>query len=117
MSQRTLKIFPTLLICLFWVTSFAQENKIITGKIKDESGKELSGVIIIEKGTNNGVLSDTKGNFSIEVNEGSILVFSSAGLKPEEKTVGDAKRIELTMHEDKKALEKAVIVNYGGSNE
>ncbi|MEQ8881750.1 MAG: hypothetical protein RLQ12_19045 [Cyclobacteriaceae bacterium] len=39
------------------VVAFAQNQK-VSGVIKDEKGSELIGITVLEKGTNNGTLSE-----------------------------------------------------------
>lgn len=49
----------------------------VSGKITDENNAGIPGVNVLEKGTNNGVVSDQDGNYSIRVrDENSVLVFS-----------------------------------------
>lgn len=58
---------------------FAQEQT-VTGTVTDgESGMPLPGVTVLEKGTGNGVATDFDGNYSINVPEDAILVFSMIG--------------------------------------
>ncbi|MDE5955153.1 MAG: carboxypeptidase-like regulatory domain-containing protein, partial [Bacteroidales bacterium] len=45
----------------------------ITGKITDELKAPMAGVSIIEKGTQNGAISDVDGNYSITADEGAVL--------------------------------------------
>ena len=53
--------------------------------VKDQTGSNLPGVNIIEKGTNNGVSTDLDGKYVIKVKEGATLVFSYIGYKTTEK--------------------------------
>ncbi|RYZ29870.1 MAG: hypothetical protein EOP49_40255, partial [Sphingobacteriales bacterium] len=50
----------------------------VSGTIVDETGKPIEGVSIVTKTGSTGAASDFKGNFSLTVEEGSILIFSSA---------------------------------------
>ncbi|MEP5831470.1 MAG: carboxypeptidase-like regulatory domain-containing protein, partial [Maribacter dokdonensis] len=51
----------------------------ITGKVTDDSGMPLAGVNIVEKGTTNGTTSDFDGNYTINVENDTKLVFSYIG--------------------------------------
>src|SRR3954453_13364865 len=52
----------------------------VSGHITDQNGIALSGVNVIEKGTNNGVTSDKDGKYSLTVKDNkSILVISYVG--------------------------------------
>ena len=86
----------------------------VTGKVTDVNGIPLPSVTIQEKGTNNGVLTDFNGNFTIEVNsEESVLVFTFVGLKTFETTVGTSKTIDVTLEPDESQLEEVVITALG----
>lgn len=49
----------------------------VTGTVVDSKGEPLVGVSVIEKGTMNGVITDSKGHFSISVEYGATLSVSS----------------------------------------
>jgi TonB-linked SusC/RagA family outer membrane protein len=86
----------------------------ITGQVMDESGLPLAGASIVEKGTNNGAVSDFDGNFSITVDgENSILVISYIGFKTQEIVVGDSTTINVNLLEDASGLDEVVVVGYG----
>jgi rRNA processing protein Gar1 len=58
----------------------------ITGVVSDNFGP-LPGANVVIKGTNKGVQSDIKGNFSIKADENDILVFSFIGMETKEIAV------------------------------
>ncbi|MDA9128230.1 TonB-dependent receptor [Flavobacteriaceae bacterium] len=63
----------------------------VSGTIVDnELSQPLPGVSIIKKGTDQGVISNFDGEYSIRANEGDILVFSYVGFDPQEITVSGA---------------------------
>ena len=70
--MRTLKLF-----CLtFFFSILSWSQNIISGVITDESGMPLPGATVLIEGTQDGVSSDFDGNYTIEANEGSTLIFS-----------------------------------------
>ena len=73
-------------ILFFATASFAQT--IVKGKIIDAASKQsLAFVTVIEKGTNNGVLSDIDGKFQLTLhnnNPSSVLMFSYLGYQKKE---------------------------------
>ena len=93
---------------------FAQE-KTITGTVVDEDGLPLPGVNVIEKGTNNGKQTDFNGEYTIQVDEGSIVTFSYVGFATQEVTVGSSDQINITLRVDAAALDEVVVVGYGTS--
>jgi TonB-dependent starch-binding outer membrane protein SusC len=74
----------------------------------------LTGVVVLEVGTQNGVVTDLDGNYSITVkNENSVLEFSMIGYLTESLTVGNQSVLDVTMAEDIKSLNEVVLVGYG----
>jgi len=60
----------------------------VTGIVFDEMDLPLAGATILVKGTNNGVITDSDGKFSIEVpSQESVLVFSYVGFETQEFVV------------------------------
>jgi TonB-linked SusC/RagA family outer membrane protein len=94
--------------------SVADQQKKVTGHITDTKGVTLTGVTILEKNTQNGVLSDANGNFSLNVaSEKSVLVFTFIGFTALEVPVGSQSTINVTLLESTLVLEEVVIVGYG----
>ncbi len=87
--------------------------KTITGKVTDEDGQPMAGVTVLEKGTNNGTITDIQGNFTINASPGSTLVFSFVGMKTQEVLVGEQVSINLQMTGEVTALDEVVAVGYG----
>lgn len=111
-------ISNALFLLLFSVVSlsgFSQAGgkKVVSGTVLDKSSVPLPGVNVIEKGTNNGAVTDFDGNYSISVNEGSTIVFTFIGMKTAEKVVGDQTTINVTLQEDTESLNEVIVVGYG----
>jgi TonB-linked SusC/RagA family outer membrane protein len=74
----------------------------------------LSGVSIAEKGTNNGVVTDIDGNFSLRVtNEDAILVISYIGFATQEVPVEGETEFNIVLEEDLNSIDEVVIVGFG----
>lgn len=89
------------------VIGFTQTE--ITGRITDNYDNPLSGVNIIEIGTNDGTLSDFEGLYKISVAENAVLEFSSVGFKTQKVTVGSQQVINVKMA-DGVSLDQVVLV-------
>ena len=63
-------------------------NITVKGKVVDENGESLPGATIQLKGTTNGTITDTDGNFSLSVPSDATLIVSFIGFKSIEVTVG-----------------------------
>ena len=72
-----MKKIAILLFLFNTVVIFAQQQ--ISGVVKDNTGTPLPGVNIVEKGTNNGVSTDSDGSYKITVKEGASLIFTYMG--------------------------------------
>ena len=53
--------------------SVQQNQKAITGIIKDVNGEPIIGANVVEKGTTNGTVTDIEGRFSLNVAPGATL--------------------------------------------
>lgn len=85
----------------------------VNGTVTDEAGDPLPGATILVKGTTNGTVSDFDGSWSLEVNEGDILVFSFTGYATQEIPVGTQTVVNVAMIEEASALDEVVVVGYG----
>ncbi len=97
-----------LLLLLNVTFLFAQKE--ITGVVKDNVGNALPGVNIIEKGTGNGVSTDTNGVYKIKVQEGATLVFTYIGYKSISKAANETKIDVILTGEDQQELQEVQIV-------
>ncbi len=93
-------------------SAFAQNRVQVSGTVTDELNQPMVGVSIIEKGTQNGVLSDMNGKYTITASEGSVLEFLYLGYITVEKPVGGG-TINVRMEPDSQLLEETVVVGYG----
>lgn len=100
-------------LCLLTLSGFAQTIN-LKGKVTEASTKEtLPGVSIQVKGTTSGTISDMDGNYTLQVNKGDILVFSTIGMKTIERTVESDAPINVAMEEDNVTLDQVVVIGYG----
>ncbi len=106
-----------LLIVLFSVISLAlhAQDRLVSGKVTDETGEGLPGVNIMKAGTSEGVISDVDGNFSLEANSADVLRFSYVGYVQEEVTVGNQSVLNVTLMPDVTTLTEVVVVGYGST--
>ncbi|MEZ4888828.1 MAG: TonB-dependent receptor [Chitinophagales bacterium] len=87
----------------------------VSGTItSEEDGQPLIGVTVLVKGTTNGTVTDLDGKYSIDAEEGDVLVFSYISYKTQEVTVNGATAINLVMKTDVAQLDQIVVIGYGG---
>ena len=101
------------LIVIFNFSSFSQQIT-ITGNVTDDKDAPLPNVKVVEKGTNNGVLTDFDGNYSITTNNSEELYCYFIGFDKQEIVVLGRTKID-KMSTDSQILEEVVIVGYGSS--
>lgn len=90
------------------------QTQTVTGRIiSGDANEPLPGVNVVEKGTTNGTVTDIDGRYTIQVNDGAILVFSSVGYVTEEIAVAGRAVIDLAMMPDVTELQELVVVGYG----
>lgn len=95
------------------VGSSQQQKKSISGKVTDSSGATLPGVSVVVKGTNNGVITDNGGGFSLVLGvNAKTLIFSFVGMKSQEITIGNNTAISVVMEEETIGIEEVVAVGY-----
>ncbi len=98
-------------IILITPASTKKVQKIINvkGKVTDEQGAVLPGVTVFIKETRRGTTTDLDGNYSIDVDENSTLVFSSIGMVALEVQVAGQSVINVKLKEDVSELGEVVI--------
>ncbi|MCF6333173.1 MAG: TonB-dependent receptor [Draconibacterium sp.] len=90
-----------------------QKNS-VAGVITDEFGQPLAGATIYIKGTSQGTVSNSFGNYSISnILEDDILVFSFVGMSTQEIAVAGRSQINITMKINEIGIEEVVAVGYG----
>ena len=114
--QKSLIIASWLLTFLFTGTAFAQENRTITGIVRDVTGEPLIGASVIQKGTNNGVITDVDGNFTLTVPADATLSIAYMGYATREINLAKRKKqgdLKITLSEDTQQLKEVVVTAMG----
>ena len=107
------RVFAITVILLASVLSVMAQNRITAkGTITDEKGEPLIGASVLQKGTNNGAITDIDGAWTLSVPQGAILEFSSIGFVTQELGAGTAP-INIVLKEDQELLDEVVVVGYG----
>ncbi len=101
-------------ISLLAATVAPAQQLSVKGTVKDAAGEPIIGVNVTVKGTANGTITDTDGNYFVSgVTPSSVLLFSFIGYKSREVACKGKHEINVVLEEDLQALEEVVVVGYG----
>ncbi|TRZ41601.1 SusC/RagA family TonB-linked outer membrane protein [Robertkochia solimangrovi] len=91
------------------------QNLRVTGTVTSQSdGVPLYGATVIEKGTDNGTVTDFDGNFSLEVSgPNSVLVVTYIGFTQQEVPLNGKTQFSIQLIEDTSQLDEVVVIGYG----
>ncbi len=92
--------------------AFARDTKNVTGTVMDEDGLPIPGAAVLEVGTNNGVLCDLDGKFTISVSDASVLEVSCLGYETVSLSVKGLSDVKVVLRQEQTSLEDVVVVGY-----
>lgn len=95
------------------ITVTKNQQEIIRGKVIDEDGLSLPGASVLEKGTNNIVVTDMDGNFTITTSTGATLEVSFIGFETVEVKANPAKELIITLALKSNELNEVVVTALG----
>jgi len=98
-------------------TQVIQEVIEVKGKVTDVSGGPIPGVTIKIKQTGKLVIADGNGNYAIQTDAQSTLVFSYIGFTEVEEAVNGRKLINVVMKEGQSVLKEVVVTALGINKE
>lgn len=106
------KVFCMGMLMLLTTTISAQQQ-LIKGTVTDVNGESIIGANVVEKSTNNGVITDVDGNFTLSVSQEATLVISYIGYVSQELKVTPGITMKIVLLEDLQTLDEVVVVGFG----
>lgn len=94
-----------------------QNDIVVTGTVTDEKGESLPGVSVKVKGLGLGISTDVNGRYSINVPDGSTLVFTYVGYLVKEVVVNNQTQINVTLEPTSTSLNEIVVTALGVKRE
>ncbi|MBO5455600.1 MAG: TonB-dependent receptor [Muribaculaceae bacterium] len=92
------------------------QNITVTGVVEDGTGEPMIGATVAVDGTQNVVVTDFDGNFTLKnVSPKATIKVSYIGYKTETISVDGRTEIKVVLTEDSEALEEVVVIGYGGT--
>ncbi|MBU2949917.1 SusC/RagA family TonB-linked outer membrane protein [Tamlana agarivorans] len=110
MKNRLLKKLILPMFLLLGSIIYAQS---VSGTVSDKTGIPIPGVNVIVKGTSTGTVTDFDGNYALDTNAGSTLVFSYIGYQSQNINYTGQTTLNVTLNEDASILDEVVVVGYG----
>lgn len=112
--EKTFKIKLALVSLLMFFVAQVNAQVTVTGKVLDDSGLEAVGATVLEKGTQNGVVTDVNGAFKLAVKSSkATLVVSYVGFDTQEVALNGRTNVTVTLKSDTQTLEETVVIGYG----
>lgn len=108
------KMLLLFLLACGLVESYAQD-RVVKGKITDETNKPLAGATVTLKGTTVTTLTDESGNFQISTGTqvSPVLVVSFVGFIESEYRLNGRSNLSVHLQQDPRTLGDVVVVGYG----
>ena len=103
----------TILMLLLSSSSYAQNEKKISGKVTDTKGESIPGASVKIKNTTTGVATDIDGKFSLNVPNNATLVVTSVGYDNQEVILNSRSEVIIILKINTKELQEVVVVGYG----
>lgn len=113
--RKILQLGIFLLLVVPFTSALAQERT-VSGKVTSlEDGLPLPGVNVVVKGTATGVVTNSNGEYSINVSGDKTLVFSFIGFASVEEVVGARNTIDVIMSTDTRMLGEIIVSGVAGA--
>ncbi len=95
------------------VIPLADKDKfIVSGIVIDAAGAPVSGANVVIKGGNSAVVSDAKGNFTLNAYKGAVISVSFVGYKTQDVVLSGPEYLTVVIEESNKSLNEVVVVGY-----
>ena len=107
-KPKRLLMSMVLIFSCTWI--YAQGFKATGTVVSADDNLGIIGATVTEKGTQNAVATDLNGNFTIQVKQGAVLVFSYIGMQDQEQVA--AKDMKITLSSDTKMIDEVVVTGY-----
>ena len=108
-----LKIFRLALLFAFAMLVGNLSAQTVKGTVTDSSGEPIIGATVMETGSQNGVVTDLDGNFTLQNVKGKTLTISYIGMKTLTVTLDGKDNYPLVMEDEASTLNDVVVIGYG----
>lgn len=105
-------VFAALALVISFMAS-AQNKITVKGVVTDETDTPMIGAGVMQLGSDNGVVTDIDGNFSITVPSNSTLIFNYISYASQQIAVDGRTTINVKLLPDNNVLDEVVVIGYG----
>lgn len=109
-SVRLLLSLAIVLITLS--NALSQDQGTISGTVVDADKLPLPGVSVVVEGTSKGTVTNFDGQFKIQADPGTTLIFSMVGMQSISQKIGNETNLSVTMAEESEILEEVVVTGF-----
>ncbi|MCF8302028.1 MAG: TonB-dependent receptor [Bacteroidales bacterium] len=106
------RLIVSLLMLCISVVAFGQQTEASGTVVEKATNEPIPGVTVLEKGTNNGTVTDINGKFTLKVSSDATLVFSFVGMKKQEVPVAGNTTFNIALEQTQVGLEEFVVTGY-----
>ena len=107
-----MKSIRTALVLAFLLIVGSIQAQTIKVNVKDSSGEAVIGASVVEKGTQNGGITDFDGNVTLK-STGKPIMVSYIGMKAQTVDPKGRTSIDIVMEDDNTTLNELVVIGYG----
>lgn len=112
--RKVLSIAFALVIGLGMSLTAQAQTRVLRGTVTASTdGLPMPGVTILDKNKQTGTTTDVDGQYSISVDENTVLVFSFIGFESQEYTVGNLSELNVELEEAANDLNEVVVSAFG----
>lgn len=102
-----------LLICILLTGTLVYTQHTITGTVKGPDGEVLIGASVRVQDSQAGAITNVNGQYSIQANQGNVLIYSYIGHQSKSLVVGENDVMDVFLVLDEETLEDVVVIGYG----
>jgi TonB-linked SusC/RagA family outer membrane protein len=111
--KSKLQVLGSLLLIALSVGVVLAQDVAVRGTVTEADGGPIYGVNVTVRGTNQGTITDDKGQYSINVRKGATLTFSYIGFEAEDVVVGNNSVINVSLTPQSTVLNEVVVTALG----
>lgn len=106
-------LWLTLTVLMVHVIVLAAPSKTVTGRVTGEDGQPLAGVTVSQKGGTASTATNANGEYSINVPDNAVLVFTSIGYEGQSVSVAGKTTANVVMVKATQKMDEVVVIGYG----